>query len=151
MSFYVVASRFPFTGNKGPSPNHEKQPQTIFTPPQNLQLALCIRAGRVLLASAKPRFVRRTARWGSIIHHFRECVSTAPESASFTPLQPTLSIAHGDLSLVCGCSAHLLQHPMNSYCANNASRGSLDPGSECSPWAVWTWVVSVLQRQFGPG
>jgi hypothetical protein len=26
MSLYDVALRFPFTGNKGPSPNHEKQP-----------------------------------------------------------------------------------------------------------------------------
>jgi hypothetical protein len=47
---------------------------------QTLQLALCIRSGSLLLASAKPRFVCRTARWWSVIHHSREHVSTAPES-----------------------------------------------------------------------
>jgi hypothetical protein len=35
MSLYVVALTFPFTGTKGPSPNHEKQPQTITPPPPN--------------------------------------------------------------------------------------------------------------------
>jgi hypothetical protein len=35
MSLYAVALRFPFTGTKGPSSNHEKQPQTIIPPPQN--------------------------------------------------------------------------------------------------------------------
>ena len=29
----IVCCRFPFTGTKGPSPNHEKQPQTIPPPP----------------------------------------------------------------------------------------------------------------------
>jgi hypothetical protein len=29
---YAVALRFPFTGTKGKSPNHEKQPQTIIPP-----------------------------------------------------------------------------------------------------------------------
>ena len=55
-------------------------------------------------------------------------------AASFTPLQLTLDIAHGDLRLVCGCSAmetHFMKLPMNSYCADVASRGSLELGSEC--------------------
>jgi hypothetical protein len=43
-------------------------------------LALCIRASSILPASAKPRFACRTTRWWSLIHHSRECVSTAPES-----------------------------------------------------------------------
>ena len=30
-----LALRFPFTGTKGPSPNYEKQPQTIIPPPPN--------------------------------------------------------------------------------------------------------------------
>jgi hypothetical protein len=53
---------------------------------------------------------------------------------SFTPLQATLGIAHGDLWLVCGKSAmetHFMKLPMNSYCAGLASRGS------------WNSVVSV--------
>ena len=52
----------------------------LFLSHQTLQLALCIGAGSVLLASTKPRFVHRTARWWSVIHHSRERVSTAPES-----------------------------------------------------------------------
>ena len=35
MSLYAVALRFPFTGTKGPSSNHEKQPQTRIPPPPN--------------------------------------------------------------------------------------------------------------------
>jgi hypothetical protein len=35
MSVYPVALRFPFTGTKRPSPNHEKQPQTMIYHPPN--------------------------------------------------------------------------------------------------------------------
>ena len=35
MSLHAVALRFPFTGTKGLSPNHEKQPQTIIPHPPN--------------------------------------------------------------------------------------------------------------------
>ena len=45
-----------------------------------------------------------------------------------------LGITHVDLSLVCGCSAmetHFMELPTNSSCADVASRGSLDLGSEC--------------------
>ena len=35
MSLYAVALRFPFIRTKGPSPNHEKQHQTIIPPPPN--------------------------------------------------------------------------------------------------------------------
>jgi hypothetical protein len=55
-------------------------------------------------------------------------------AASFTPLQPSLGIAHGDLRLVCGCLAMetlFMKLPTNSYCADVASRGSLEIGSEC--------------------
>jgi hypothetical protein len=54
--------------------------------------------------------------------------------ASFTKLQPTLGIAHGDLRLVCDCSAmetHFTKYPTNNYCAEVASRSSLELGSEC--------------------
>ena len=43
--------------------------------------------------------------------------------ASFTPLQLTLGIEHGDLRLVCGCSAmetYFMKLQMNSYCADVA-------------------------------
>jgi hypothetical protein len=38
MSLFAVALTFPFTGTKGPSPNHEKQPQTIIPPPPNFTI-----------------------------------------------------------------------------------------------------------------
>ena len=52
----------------------KNSPRRLFFLHQTLQLALCIGACSVLLASAKPRF----ARWWSMIHHSRECISTAP-------------------------------------------------------------------------
>uniref|UniRef100_UPI00358E180C kinesin-like protein KIF9 n=1 Tax=Myxine glutinosa TaxID=7769 RepID=UPI00358E180C len=58
----------------------------------------------------------------------------SPMVASFTPLQPTLDIAPGDLRLMCGCSAmetHFMKILMNSCCADVASRGSLELGMEC--------------------
>ena len=54
--------------------------------------------------------------------------------ATFTPLQSTLCIAHGELRLVCGCLAmetHFMKLPTNSSCADIASRGSLELDSEC--------------------
>uniref|UniRef100_A0A8K9WMR0 Myosin XVIIIB n=1 Tax=Oncorhynchus mykiss TaxID=8022 RepID=A0A8K9WMR0_ONCMY len=56
------------------------------------------------------------------------CSRIQERAESFTPLQPTLGIAHGDLRLVCGCSAmetHLMMLPTNSSYADVASRGSL--------------------------
>ena len=47
---------------------------------QSLQMALCIGAGNVLLASTKHRFVDRTARGSSVIYHPRTRASTALES-----------------------------------------------------------------------
>ena len=55
-------------------------------------------------------------------------------AVSFTPLQLTLGIAHGDLRLVYSCSAmetHFMKLPTNSFCADVASRGSLELSSEC--------------------
>jgi hypothetical protein len=80
MSLHVVALRFPFTGTKWPKPEPWKTALPLFLFHQTLPLALCIGAGNVLPASAKPRLVRLTARWWSVIHHSRECISTAPES-----------------------------------------------------------------------
>ena len=99
-----------------------------------LQLALCIGAGSVVLASAKPRFVHRTARWRGVIHS--KCVSTAqsPMGGSFTQLKPTFGTAHGDVRLGCGCSSmetQFMKLPTKSYCADVTPRGSLELGSEC--------------------
>jgi hypothetical protein len=103
-------------------------PRPLFLLHQTLKLALYIGAGSVLLASVKLRFIRWTARWRNVIHHSRERVSS-PMAASFTPLNPTLRFAHGDLRLVCGCSAmetYFMNLPMNSFCTDVAYRGRLE-------------------------
>ena len=54
--------------------------------------------------------------------------------ATFTLLQNALGVAHGDLRLVCGCSAmeiYFMKLQTNSSCADVASRGSLELGREC--------------------
>ena len=95
MSSYAVALRFPFTGSKGPSPNHGKQPQTIF-PPLNFKIGTMHLAGSVHPASAKPRFICRTATLRNAFPLLQ-----SPMASSFTPLQLTLGFAHIDLRLVC--------------------------------------------------
>jgi hypothetical protein len=60
----------------------------------------------------------------------------SPMAVSFTPLQPTLGIVHGDIRLVCGCSAmetHFMKLPINSSCADVSE-------------AVWNLVVSVATK-----
>ena len=98
-----------------------KQPRPLFLH-LTLQLALCIGAGSVLLTSAKPRLICWTARWRS---------DSSLQRTHFHCSM--LGIAHGDLRLVCGCLA--METPFmklltNSYCADVASRGSLELGSE---------------------
>jgi hypothetical protein len=54
-------------------------------------------------------------------------------AVNFTPLQLTLGIVHCDLRLVCSCLAmetNFMKLLTNSYCADLASRGSLEL-SEC--------------------
>ena len=48
---------------------------------QTLHLAQCSQTSIVLLATAKPRLVHQIDRWRSVIHQFREHVSTALESS----------------------------------------------------------------------
>ena len=55
----------------------------------------------------------------------RDSSLQSPMAVSFTPLQSTLGIVHGDLRLVCGCSAmaiNFMKLQTNSYCADIASR-----------------------------
>jgi hypothetical protein len=55
-------------------------------------------------------------------------------AVNFTPLQPTLGIAHGDLRLVCGCSVmeiYFMKVLKKNYYADIASRGSFELSSEC--------------------
>jgi hypothetical protein len=58
----------------------------------------------------------------------------SPMAASFTLLKLTLGIVHGELRLVCGCSAmetHFMKLLTNSSCA------------DVVPEAVWNSAVSV--------
>jgi hypothetical protein len=73
----------------------KNSPRPLFLLHKTLQLTLCIGTGSVLLASDKPRFITPENAFP---------VLQSPMAASFTPLQPTLGIANGDL--VCGCSGH---------------------------------------------
>ncbi len=67
---------------------------------QTLHLAQCIQTGNVLLESAKSP-IRLPNR--SVICHFTQYISTAPESSSvfFIPLHPTLGILI-DVRIACG-------------------------------------------------
>ena len=131
-------------------------PRPSFLIRKTLQLALCIQAGRVLLASAKPRFVSQTARWCLVIHHSWESVFPllqSPMVASFTPLQPTLGIAHSALRLLCGCSAmetHFMKLLTNNYCADVAFRGSLELGSQCCNRRQTIFTCYALQHSAVP-
>ena len=101
----------------------------LFLLRQTLQLALWIRAGGVVLASTKPRFIGWTARWWNAFPLLQ-----SPLVESFTPLQLMLGIAHRKFRLVCGCSVmetNLMKLQMSSSCTEFASRGSSELGSEC--------------------
>ena len=71
-------------------------------------------------------------------------------ATSFTPLQPTLGmviIGHGELRLVCGCSAmetHFMKLLTNNYCADVASKGRLELGSECCNQGQMIFMLYVL-------
>ena len=70
--------------------------RSLFLLHQTLQLALCIGPGSVLLASTKPRYsvgLPDGEAW------FITPLLQRPMTATFTPLQPTLGIAHGDFKL----------------------------------------------------
>ena len=127
LSLYAIALRLLFTVTKGPRPNHEKQlhswhyafGQVAFSwHPPNLDSYIGLPDDVAWFITPENAFP----------------LLQSPMAASFTPLQPTLGIAHGDLRLVCDCSAmetHFMKLLTNSYCAHVASRCSLELGSEC--------------------
>ena len=77
MSLYAVALRFPFTGIKGPSPNHENITRPLFLLHQTLQSALRIGAGSVLLhqmvkcdsSLQRTHFYCNRIQWLRALHH----------------------------------------------------------------------------------
>ena len=63
-----------------------------------------------------------------------ELTQIAKEVDALVLIDGAQGIAHGDVRLVCGCSAmetHFMKLPTNSSCADVASRGSLELGSQC--------------------
>ena len=116
MSLNAVALRFPITGTTGPSLNDEKNnPRPLFLSHQILQLALWIRTGSIILASAKSRLVRRTARWWCVIHHSREHISTVPEyngggalhhSSRYMTLRMMILCLHHTYSVIVHCRTY---------------------------------------------
>ena len=70
-------------------------------------------------------------------------------AVNFTPLQPMLGMAHGDLRLVCvylAMETHFMKPATNSYCAEVASRGSWELSSECCKLAQTTFTHHALQH-----
>jgi hypothetical protein len=92
----------------------KNNPRALFLLHQTLQLALCIQTGSVSwhLPNGEVWFITRENAFPLL---------QIPMAASFTPLQPMLGIARGDLRLVCGCSVmetHFMKLPGNSSCAD---------------------------------
>jgi hypothetical protein len=98
---------------------------------QTLQSALCIRLVTFSWHPPNPYLsvcLLDTVAWFITPENVFPLLQS-PMAARFTPLQPTLGISHGDLKLVCGCSAletHFMKLPSNCYCVDVASRCSLD-------------------------
>ena len=99
MSLYAAALRFHFTGMKGSSLNHEKQPQTIIPPPPNMTVAMNAFA-QVAFSWHPPNSDLSIGLPGG-----EACFITpenpfplvqSPMVVSFPPLQLTLGIVHGD-------------------------------------------------------
>jgi hypothetical protein len=73
----------------------------------------------------------------------------SPMAASFT----SHDIAHGDLGLVCGCSAmetNFMKLLTNSSCADVPSRGSLELDNECCNWGHTVVTHYTLQHSAIP-
>ena len=112
----------------------KNSPRPIFLLHQTLQLSLCIGGGSVLLASAQTQIclsdsqmVKRDSSLHRMCFH---CSRVQWQRA----LHSSRRLAFRMVRFLCGCSAmesHFMKLPMNSYCADFASRGSLELGSEC--------------------
>ena len=123
MSLYAVALRFHFTGTKmGLAP----------PPPPSLTVGT-MHQGRWHSPNPDSSIGLPDGDVGFTTPENAFPLLQSPMAASFTPLQSTLGITHGDLTFVCRCSAmetHFMKLP-NSSCADVASRGSLELSSEC--------------------
>ena len=149
MSLYAVALRFPFTGTKGPSPNHCSSSTKLYICPYAFgQVAFSWHLPNPDLSVGLPD----GESW-FITPENAFPLLQSPMVVSFTPLQQTLGIGHGDLRLVCGYLAmetHFMKLHMNSSCADVASRGifgtrycMLQPIDRCDTRFSTRWSCSV--------
>ena len=86
------------------------------------------------LVRGQARTMKNSPRPLFLLHQTLQLALCIRAGSFLTPLQTKLSIAHGDLRLVCVCLAmetHFMKLPTNRSCANVASRGNLELGSEC--------------------
>ena len=117
---YAAALRFPFTGTKGPSPYHEKQPQNFIPPPPNFTVGtmhwgrwcspgICqtqMRPSACQMVKCDSSLQRTNfhcsrAQWWRALHHSSRCL--------------VLCMSLG----LCFCSAmktHFMKLPTNSSC-----------------------------------
>ena len=118
MSLYAVALRFPFNWTKGPSLNHEKQPQAVIPPPPSFTVGTMYRSRwrspsicqtQINLSDCqmvkrdssfqRTRFHCSRVQWLQALHHCSQCLA--------------------------------LRMVILGLCAAIAPRGSLELGIEC--------------------
>ena len=107
MSLYALALRFPFTGTKGPSRTMKNSPDHYSSSTKLYSWHYALRQVKFYLACANQDSLVGLPDGEAwfITPETAFPLLQSPMVESFTPLQPTLGIALGDLSLVCGCSA----------------------------------------------
>ena len=137
MALYAIALRFPFTGTKRPSPNHETAPDHYysFTKHYSWHYAL----GQVAYLSVR---LPDGEEWSITLENL---ISTAPESNSSklytTPADACIDAAQPWKPM----ETHLMKLPMSSSCAYVSSRCSLELFSEFCNSVVG---VASMDRQF---
>jgi hypothetical protein len=83
--------QFPFTGTKWPSQTMKISPRPLFLLHQTLELALCIGAGRVLLASTNPDYLHSSS-WCLHILILGLCAAARPWKPTSWSTQRTVLV-----------------------------------------------------------
>ena len=123
ISLYAVKLRFPFIGTKGPSPNHEKQSQTIIPHPPNFTVST-MHWGRQRSPGIRQTQIRpldcQMVKLDSSPQRMHFIESNGGE-LYITPTNNWHCTWSYDLRLVYGCSAietHSMKLHTNSSCAD---------------------------------
>ena len=124
MSLYAVTLRFPFTGTKGSSLNHEKQPQTIIPPPPNFTVCI-MHSGRwrspgIRQPQICPLDCQMVKRDSSLQTTHYHCSGVQCRQALHHSSQRMVML--GGRSAM---ETHFTKLPTNSSCSDIASRGSV--------------------------